>query len=74
VKNKTIKILLPVPFDSSNSVFSKLLAYEQLKPRITSPRVISISKSGLDLNATLSTPSVSSSVTEWLMLNFMAIL
>lgn len=55
-------------------MLSKLLAYEQLNPRITSPRVISISKSGLDLNAILSVPSVSSSDTEWLMLNLMAIL
>lgn len=55
-------------------MLSKLLAYEQLNPRITSPRVISISKSGLDLNAVFSDPWVSSSDTEWLMLNLMAIL
>jgi len=36
--------------------------------------VISISKSGLDLNATLSTPSLSSSDTEWFILNLIAIL
>lgn len=55
-------------------MLSKLFAYEQLKPRITSPLVISISKSGLDLNDTLSVPSDSSSDIEWLMLNLMAIL
>jgi hypothetical protein len=63
-----------VPSASSNSALSKLLAYEQLKPRIVLPRVISTSKSGLDLNATFSAPSVSSSDTEWLMLNLIAIL
>lgn len=63
-----------VPFGSSNSALSKLLTNEQLKPRVIPSRLISISKSGLDLKLTSSAFLVSSSDTEWLMLNLTDIL